>query len=44
MLWAKHVLREGHATGVFAIDDLPQPIEPIVTALLERYHDTARGR
>jgi len=28
---------------VFAIDDLPQPIEPIVTALLERYHGTARG-
>ena len=44
VLWPTHVLREGHATGVFAIDDLPQPIEPIVTALLERYHDIARGR
>ena len=43
VLWPTHVLREGHATGVFAIDDLPQPIEPIVTALLERYHGTARG-
>jgi hypothetical protein len=29
---------------VFAIDDFPQPVEPIVTALLERYHGTARGR
>ncbi|PYM78818.1 MAG: hypothetical protein DME09_22625 [Candidatus Rokuibacteriota bacterium] len=43
VLWPTHALREGHATGVFAIDDLPQPIEPIVTALLERYHGTARG-
>jgi 8-oxo-dGTP diphosphatase len=41
-LWAGHVLREGHATGVFTIDDLPQPIEPVVTALLERYHGAVR--
>jgi len=40
--WARHVLREGHATGVFRIDDLPQPIEPVVTALLERYHGAVR--
>lgn len=39
--WARHVLREGQATGVFAIDDLPRPMEPIVMALLERYHEQA---
>jgi 8-oxo-dGTP diphosphatase len=43
-LWAKHVLAEGHPTGVFAIDNLPRPIQPVVTALLERYHGSARRR
>ena len=43
-LWAKHVLREGQGTGVFAIDDLPRPIESVVTALLERYHGSLPGR
>jgi 8-oxo-dGTP diphosphatase len=36
--WARHVLSEGQATGLFAIDELPRPMEPIVMALLERYH------
>ena len=39
-VWDRHVLREGRDCGVFAIDDLPRPIEPIVTALIERYHAT----
>jgi 8-oxo-dGTP diphosphatase len=43
-LWPRHVLREGRATGVFALPDLPCPIEPVVTALLERYHDASEGR
>jgi 8-oxo-dGTP pyrophosphatase MutT (NUDIX family) len=38
-IWARHVLREGQASGLFAIDELPRPMEPIVTALLERYHE-----
>jgi 8-oxo-dGTP pyrophosphatase MutT (NUDIX family) len=41
-VWARHVLYEGQAAGLFPIDDLPQPIEPVVVALLERYHDRVR--
>jgi 8-oxo-dGTP pyrophosphatase MutT (NUDIX family) len=37
-VWERHVLREGQAASVFAIDDLPQPMPPIACALLERYH------
>jgi 8-oxo-dGTP pyrophosphatase MutT (NUDIX family) len=38
-VWARHVLHEGQASGLFSIDGLPRPMEPIVMALLERYHD-----
>ena len=38
-VWARHVLHEGQATGLFPIDGLPRPMEPVVAALLERYHD-----
>lgn len=37
--WAGHVLHEGQAAGVFPVDGLPHPMEPVVMALLERYHD-----
>lgn len=37
--WSHHILREGQATRVFPIDDLPHPMVPVVAALLERYHD-----
>lgn len=40
--WGRHVLREGQATGLFAIDDLPRPMNPFVMALLERYHSACR--
>lgn len=40
--WSDHRLGEGQATGVFPIDALPRPMEPIVAALLERYHDQTR--
>jgi 8-oxo-dGTP diphosphatase len=40
--WRRHVLGEGQGCGVFTIDALPEPMEPIVSALLERYHATAR--
>jgi 8-oxo-dGTP pyrophosphatase MutT (NUDIX family) len=40
--WSRHVLGEGQGCGVFTIDALPRPMETIVTALLERYHATAR--
>ena len=40
--WAKHVLQEGQAAQVFGIGELPQPMDPIVSALLERYHDQVR--
>jgi 8-oxo-dGTP pyrophosphatase MutT (NUDIX family) len=42
-IWARHVLHEGQATGVFPIEDLPHPMEPIVVALLERYHQHAKS-
>lgn len=41
-LWDGHVLREGQATGLFPIDDLPHPMSPFVTALLERHHASCR--
>jgi 8-oxo-dGTP pyrophosphatase MutT (NUDIX family) len=43
-LWHRHVLREGQGTEVFAITALPQPMEAIVVALLERYQEQVRGR
>ncbi len=42
-LWDRHVLREGQAARVFAIDGLPEPMPPIVCALLERHHGEQRG-
>ena len=42
-LWARHVLHEGQAAGLFPIDGLPRPMEPVVVALLERYHDQERS-
>ena len=41
-VWPRHVLREGQDTGVFRIDALPGPMDPVVSALLERYHDQVR--
>lgn len=41
-LWHRHVLREGQGTGVFPITALPEPMEAIVTALLERHHEQVR--
>ena len=38
-VWARHVLHEGQAAGLFHIDGLPHPMEPVVVALLERYHE-----
>jgi 8-oxo-dGTP pyrophosphatase MutT (NUDIX family) len=44
-VWHHHVLHEGQATGVFSIAALPQPMEAVVTALLERHHaQIHRGR
>jgi 8-oxo-dGTP pyrophosphatase MutT (NUDIX family) len=37
-VWHRHVLREGQGTGVFSITALPEPMEAIVIALLERHH------
>ena len=42
-VWRRHVLQEGQDTGVFRIDALPGPMDPVVCALLERYHDEARA-
>jgi len=42
-VWARHVLREGQATGLFPIDGLPRPMEPAVMALLERYHEQVQS-
>ena len=42
-VWARHVLHEGQATGLFPIDDLPRPMEPVVVALLERYHEQVQS-
>ncbi len=36
-VWGTHVLREGQAAGVFAVDALPDPIVPAAAALIERY-------
>jgi len=41
-VWSRHVLHEGQAAEVFRIDGLPTPMDPIVSALLERYHDQIR--
>lgn len=41
-VWSGHVLREGQKADVFSIDALPEPMDPIVSALLERYHDQIR--
>ena len=41
-LWDRHVLREGQATGLFVVDDLPRPMDPFVMALLERHHSACR--
>jgi 8-oxo-dGTP pyrophosphatase MutT (NUDIX family) len=43
-LWPRHVLHEGQGTGVFSIAALPQPMEAMVVALLERYQEQIRGR
>jgi 8-oxo-dGTP pyrophosphatase MutT (NUDIX family) len=40
--WHRHVLGEGQGTGVFPIDALPEPMEPVVIAMLQRYHDQER--
>ena len=40
-IWPRHVLDEGQGTDVFAIDALPTPMEPVVIAMLERFHDEA---
>jgi 8-oxo-dGTP diphosphatase len=40
--WMGHVLHEGQMADVFPIDALPEPMDPIVCALLERYHDQLR--
>lgn len=40
--WDAHVLREGQATGLFAVDGLPRPMDPFVMALVERHHATCR--
>ena len=42
-VWARHVLHEGQATGLFPIDGLPRPMEPVVVALLERYHELVQS-
>jgi 8-oxo-dGTP pyrophosphatase MutT (NUDIX family) len=42
-IWARHVLHEGQEAGLFPIDHLPHPMEPVVVALLERYHARVRG-
>lgn len=41
-LWDRHRLREGQAAGLFDVDDLPHPMDPFVTALLERHDATCR--
>jgi len=41
-VWHRHVLREGQGAGVFSITELPQPMEAIVIALLERHHGQVR--
>jgi 8-oxo-dGTP diphosphatase len=43
-VWERHVLGEGQAAAVFPISALPRPMEPLVIALLERYHASVRGR
>ena len=43
-MWDRHVLGEGQAAAVFPISALPRPMEPLVIALLERYHAVVRGR
>ena len=40
--WSGHVLHEGQTADVFRIDALPEPMDPIVCALLERYHEQMR--
>lgn len=41
-VWDRHVVREGQAAGLFVVDDLPRPMDPFVTALLERHHSACR--
>jgi 8-oxo-dGTP pyrophosphatase MutT (NUDIX family) len=41
-MWPDHVLQEGQAAEIFRIDALPQPMDPLVCGLLERYHDQER--
>jgi 8-oxo-dGTP pyrophosphatase MutT (NUDIX family) len=41
-VWSSHVLREGQTAEVFRIDGLPKPMDTIVCALLERYHEQIR--
>ena len=43
-VWESHQLREGQAAGVFPIDRLPEPMPPIASALLERYHAEQRSQ
>lgn len=46
--WARHVLREGRAAGVFRGDRLPKPLIPLAAELLARYEreggDTGMSR
>jgi len=42
--WERHALREGQATGVFGIDKLPQPMQPVVSALIERHYTSVLAR
>jgi 8-oxo-dGTP pyrophosphatase MutT (NUDIX family) len=44
LTWPGHVLHEGQRAEVFSIDALPEPMDPLVSALLERYHDQIRRR
>jgi len=41
-LWSSHVVQEGQAAQVFPVDGLPQPMDALVSALLERYHEQVR--
>jgi 8-oxo-dGTP pyrophosphatase MutT (NUDIX family) len=42
-IWTWHVLHEGQAAGLFPIEGLPHPMEPVVVALLERYHQHTKS-
>jgi len=41
-VWERHVLGEGQAAAVFPISALPEPMEPLVITLLQRYHASVR--